>query len=635
MYCSNCGASFSHDALFCWRCGRSHGLYKVCPSCKTHLFQDTSYCWKCGKSQDVQTVLPSGKDEVEQKSLAAKKEPVEKMVIPPEDLRVVVLGVVGLIILLLAIAGLFGASGGISWALSLNTGQLTPAFSLLSPQILHFQLQQHTIDIVAIISNALVILGTLYLAYDLLGREDGPLQWLTLVLTCGVFGACSLGVLGFGFAYVALRNSFSTFEDMLQFVQLTALLGMIMGIYSGVFAELSLSKSSPGGLWKRRVFAGIVGVVSLYFIFLVLTHDGNGYHPAESFIDASISALVSVFLGSTGLLFHWMESISPSKPRFFSRGRILIRFVVGFLTGCIPGFILSRDLIAILISGLIFALVNAFLGGLLQRIMWRFIYPKVSNAPSGFFSWKKSLAWFIIGLVFGFFLVLIPDPDFSTAMLSAGIIALVSGLLGGIWRSIHRVPPEASRPRFSGSRFLIGFGIGLVSWFLISAVLTHIYSKDPEGAVVGGVLLALAVGMLNGIGQFIGWVSPNVYAQQNDVRRRILIGLITGMVPWFTFVIIFFIVSPPVNSFNSSGVTGEIILGLSVVIFFMGIMLFAFAVATINAFIAGLSHSILRCANKFPTHTLGAIGLVFLLLAAAMQFLPPLAELLNIISKPA
>ena len=628
MYCSNCGASFSHDAAFCWRCGRSQSLYKICPSCKTHLFQNTSYCWKCGKAQEVQEILPAGKNEAEQTLLAAKKEPAEKVVLPLEDLRIVVLGVVGLFILLLSIAGLFGASGGISWAFSLNSSQqsIVPFFD--------FHFQQHTIDIVSIISNVLVILGTLYLAYDLLGGENGPLQWLTLVLTCGVFGACSLGLLGFGFAYVAFRSSYSTFSAMLQFVQIAALLGMIMGIYSGVFTELSLSKSNPGSLWKSRVIAGIVGVVALYFIFLMLTHDGYGYHPVESFIGASISALVSVFLGSTGLLFHWMESISPSKPRFFSWRRIVLRFLVGLLTGCILDYFLSRHWLATLVAGLVFALLNAFLGGLLQRFLWRFIYPKVSKAALRFFSWRKALTWFIIGLILGFFLILIPDPDFPTAMLSAGIVALVSGLLGGIWQSIHKIPPAAAGPRFSGSRFLIGSGIGLVSWFLIS-MLAHIYSKDPQGVLLGGVLLALAVGMLNGIGQFISWVSPNAYAQQNDVRRRLLTGLITGMVPWFTLFLIIYFVTGPLDFSGFTGVVGEIFGGFALVLFILILVPFAVAIATINGFVAGLSHSILRCANKLPNHIMGAVGLTFLLLAGAMQFLPPLAELLNIISRPA
>ena len=34
----------------------------------------------------------------------------------------------------------------------------------------------------------LATIGALFLAYDLLGRENGPLRWFTLVLTCGIVG---------------------------------------------------------------------------------------------------------------------------------------------------------------------------------------------------------------------------------------------------------------------------------------------------------------------------------------------------------------------------------------------------------------------------------------------------------------
>jgi hypothetical protein len=40
-----------------------------------------------------------------------------------------------------------------------------------------------------IASVLLGIIGTLFLAYDLLGRENGPLRWFTLGLTCGLIRA--------------------------------------------------------------------------------------------------------------------------------------------------------------------------------------------------------------------------------------------------------------------------------------------------------------------------------------------------------------------------------------------------------------------------------------------------------------
>src|SRR5207248_4068734 len=52
------------------------------------------------------------------------------------------------------------------------------------------------LDCFVITSVLLAVVGTLYLAYDLLGRKDGPLQWLTLIITCGLVNALVLGPVG-------------------------------------------------------------------------------------------------------------------------------------------------------------------------------------------------------------------------------------------------------------------------------------------------------------------------------------------------------------------------------------------------------------------------------------------------------
>jgi len=56
-------------------------------------------------------------------------------------------------------------------------------------------LPQTTIDIFVIASVLLAIIGTLFLAYDLLGRENGPLRWFTLVIICGLISALIIGTI--------------------------------------------------------------------------------------------------------------------------------------------------------------------------------------------------------------------------------------------------------------------------------------------------------------------------------------------------------------------------------------------------------------------------------------------------------
>ena len=57
-------------------------------------------------------------------------------------------------------------------------------------------IDKHTLALISIVGSSLDVLGALYLAYDLLGGEHGPLRTLTRGVTYGVlFGA------GYGLAF--------------------------------------------------------------------------------------------------------------------------------------------------------------------------------------------------------------------------------------------------------------------------------------------------------------------------------------------------------------------------------------------------------------------------------------------------
>src|SRR3977135_386581 len=57
-------------------------------------------------------------------------------------------------------------------------------------------MDKHTVALISIVGNSLDVLGALYLAYDLLGGEHGPLRTLTRAVTYGLlFGA------GYGLAF--------------------------------------------------------------------------------------------------------------------------------------------------------------------------------------------------------------------------------------------------------------------------------------------------------------------------------------------------------------------------------------------------------------------------------------------------
>jgi hypothetical protein len=101
-------------------------------------------------------------------------------------------------------------------------------------------MDKHTLALISIIGSALDVLGALYLAYDLLGGEHGPLRTLTRAVTYGaLFGA------GYGLA-----------------------LGPIFGLASGVahgitlaweFSRASRHEPKPG-FWPDAAMSAIRGV---------------------------------------------------------------------------------------------------------------------------------------------------------------------------------------------------------------------------------------------------------------------------------------------------------------------------------------------------------------------------------------
>jgi hypothetical protein len=100
-------------------------------------------------------------------------------------------------------------------------------------------IDKHTVALISIIGSALDVLGALYLAYDLLGGEHGPLRTLTRAVTYGVlFGT------GYGLA-----------------------LGPVFGLASGVAHGITLawefsraSRNAPqSGFWLDTAMSAIRG----------------------------------------------------------------------------------------------------------------------------------------------------------------------------------------------------------------------------------------------------------------------------------------------------------------------------------------------------------------------------------------
>src|ERR1700756_5626501 len=84
--------------------------------------------------------------------------------------------------------------------------------------VLAAEIDHHTVAAIAISGSGLDVLGSLYLAYDLLGGEHGPLRLLTRMVTYSI-----LVGLGFG-------------------IGLGAFFGLTAGVTTGVTASIELSR---------------------------------------------------------------------------------------------------------------------------------------------------------------------------------------------------------------------------------------------------------------------------------------------------------------------------------------------------------------------------------------------------------
>jgi hypothetical protein len=100
-------------------------------------------------------------------------------------------------------------------------------------------MDKHTLALISIIGSSLDVLGALYLAYDLLGGEHGPLRTLTRAVTYGVlFGT------GYGLA-------------------LGPVFGLATGVAHGITLAWEYSRASRGqpqpGFWVDSAMSGIRG----------------------------------------------------------------------------------------------------------------------------------------------------------------------------------------------------------------------------------------------------------------------------------------------------------------------------------------------------------------------------------------
>ncbi len=238
----------------------------------------------------------------------------------------------------------------------------------------------------------LATIGTLFLAYDLLGRENGPLRWFTLVLTGGLVS--TLVFVPVAMLDTLLLGGFKGGFNLFIILPLI-LFGGLMGFYAVILVDLSPSDARPPFFsWK----GGLLGLaLALLFWFVGL------FAGPQFAIPALTLGLTCAILTSTWQRLSWDPAQAGATPRgmkptharphVFSRQGVVRGLLFGYLLGFTFFFTANRDAIASLLESVPLALIGGVICGI-----WRFINWEPPHPTPHLFSRKG----FWTGLVAGF-----------------------------------------------------------------------------------------------------------------------------------------------------------------------------------------------------------------------------------------
>ena len=234
------------------------------------------------------------------------------------------------------------------------------------------------LDSILLIGVLMVIVGALYLAYDLLGRQHGPLQWLTLLITCGLISTLVLGVVAptIRFFFVYSFDLAFTFQAML--------IGGVMGVFTATLIDFPRAQAKPSLVSWRGSSIGLGLGLLLFFVTYFLL--------GSSLMSSLVMGLTCATLASLWPYLIWNPS--ASKPQVFSRKGLGMGLLLGLLFWFVFFFIASRDVVVALLASVPFALLC---GALIS--LWRFIHWEVSSPQPQVFSRKGWLVGFVIGYI--------------------------------------------------------------------------------------------------------------------------------------------------------------------------------------------------------------------------------------------
>ena len=209
-------------------------------------------------------------------------------------------------------------------------------------------IDRHTIALLSIIGTFLDVLGGLYLAYELLGGEHGPLRTLTRAVTYGtLFGV------GYGLA-----------------------LGPVFGVVSGLAHGITLGweyaraarHAAPSGFWLDTAMSAI---------------RGGGFGLGAAYLFGGPFGITFGVLSTAGQVIAYRLGIRPTlnyKPASRPRLTWLLLLaaanrMVGYTaTGYVSSLVAQQPQHAVAVglkAGLVIGIVTALVGPLTPFIEWR------------------------------------------------------------------------------------------------------------------------------------------------------------------------------------------------------------------------------------------------------------------------
>ena len=166
-------------------------------------------------------------------------------------------------------------------------------------------------DNIAILATTLTVIGSMYLAYDLLGRQHGPLRWVSLFVTSGLVGAIMTEPVALPIA--AMGNVPAALKILL--------VGIVLGSFSGILFAIPEDPRHPKIFSGRASMAG--GVLGIFFCAALI---GIAVPPGmiTTATDVELYLLVSTLFGvpigiALGGFHHFFRgNYRPGRPPLFS-----------------------------------------------------------------------------------------------------------------------------------------------------------------------------------------------------------------------------------------------------------------------------------------------------------------------------